>query len=614
LTAASGIRFSRSADSQNLPGISRTNRGECWDGTATVALGTPNGHPGLLYWQPRMSDTIAPPNVPQVYEYWQTVSQPVGRVVEPLKPQGSRMQMRYIEDDFSLSYKQPSEFALDIEQLYWSPFNDEAVLYDVFDRFTMNLSHSKRRPDEFWFIDPTPACSLACESMNSSLALIFADNPVEGSAPVAVFEDKVYKINPNDAFRAAGIKYVPFPRFDRTYTWRDSRLVTVDSTGAVLGLGGALQPTASAPNNDLTANIDSPWVQDGVGTQAQQDSYNAYTAAGGVTWVMDPADFVGGNARDHDPIALPLLVDFMIYSDNAVNGIAGGNNGFQVAMLGSPSNFQAAPPNPGGYYDRVGAGCGANRPAWPHLRVQASGGIDLISGQNILIDVANQLTAQQSVVKDAGLGNPAAALFLAPAGDGMMNWARADFVRKVSTMTFGFFDTLQPQRAQLVDGNGVVVPENGFPDLAAVNGALRIQDLVTQLDPPQARQPAGTSVLLEMRCAEDFDNSGALYNPSFGAQANDRFDQRGNLLNANYACEAYRYSQSNVAGAPRVAADALTRYVTEDQINLIRDPATGLLGRYMNLRLVMTNNVSVTPALSPSLRSMSIVYRMIPNQ
>jgi hypothetical protein len=50
-----------------------------------------------------MSSVIAPPAVPQVYDYWQFVPQPVGRVVEPLKPQGSRMQMRYIEDDFSLS-------------------------------------------------------------------------------------------------------------------------------------------------------------------------------------------------------------------------------------------------------------------------------------------------------------------------------------------------------------------------------------------------------------------------------------------------------------------------------------------------------------------------------
>lgn len=638
LIGATGVRFGRSADQQNLSTISRINRGECWDprnptgnppapatGNSLVLPTNPvdqanNPHPGLLYWQPRMSDQVFPPNVPQVYEYYQILPQPVGRVIEPMKPQGSRMQMRYIEDDFSLSYRQPSEFGLDVEQLYWSPFNDETVLYDVFDRFSMSLSHSPRRPDEFWFIDfnpDPPECRLACPSMNSSLSLVFSDNVLEGTQQVPVFEDELYKINPNEAFRTAeNVKYVPFPRFDRTYTWRDSRLVTVDASGNVIGLGGAQQPGALAPFNDFTANIDSPWIEsvplDTTGAAPVADP--EFFASGASIYVMDPADFVGLNQRDHDPIALPLLVDFKMFPDDAANGLAAGNNGFQVAMLGPPS-YGAAPY--GGYYDGVPAGC-APAPAWPRTRVHASGGFDLISNAAILIDPANQLSAQASVVKDAGLGNATRALFTAPAGDGMMNWARADFVRKVSTQTFGFVDTLQPQRALMVDTSSVVTPENGIPDLLAVSQTLRISDLVVQLDPPQARQPAGTSVVVEMRGADDFGNAGALYNPSFaagGQTPSDAFNTRGNLLNPNYACEAYRYSTPNTAaGSPRVAADGLTRYVTEDQLNLIRNPATNLLPRYMNLRVVMTNNVEVTPALSPSLRSMSVVYRMTPNQ
>ena len=31
---------------------------------------------------------------------------------------------------------------IDIEQLYWSPFNDETVYFDVFDRYSMSLAHS----------------------------------------------------------------------------------------------------------------------------------------------------------------------------------------------------------------------------------------------------------------------------------------------------------------------------------------------------------------------------------------------------------------------------------------------------------------------------------------
>lgn len=636
LFGASGVRFSRTADSQNLGGISRIHRGECWDPTAAPNLALPPSiaptdntgatHPGFLYWMPTMYDQVAPPNVPQVYEYWQQLPQDVGVVIEPLNPHGSRMQMRYIEDDFSLDYHQAAEFGLDVDQLYWSPFNDRNVFYDVFDRFSMSLSHSNKRPDEYFYIfqDPNanppipPTCVFACDAVSSALSPVFSENVLEGTEQVPVFEDRVYTINPNSAFRSPlQIKYVPFPRFDRSYTWRDSRLVTVDAAGQVIGLGGAQQPAAPAPNDDWTARISSPWVTDAPDPLWQ--------ANGGAIWCLDEGDFKGDQRHDHDPVALPLLVDFKIFPDSAVNGIAAGANAFQVALVGPPTN---GIPGASGYYDTLGAGC-ANRPAWPSTRVQASGGEDLITGAAILVDPANTLSAQISILKDAGLGNPTRALFQAPPQDGMLNWAQADFVRKVSTMTFGFFDTLQPQRAKFVNdptGTPTVTDSDGFPNIAGLPSGqnYRVSDVITQLDPPQGRQPAGTTVVLELRGAELFGNAATLYNPVFaqaGQVADDTFDGRGNLLNPNYACEAYRYSQANHSSGQggsrdtaRVAATGLTRYVTDDKVGDIRDPATGLLPRYLNLRLVMTNNVTVTPALSPSLRSMSIVYRLQPGQ
>lgn len=634
LIGATGVRSGRSADGQNLGTISRINRGECWDPRNPVAGAPATGntlippinpvdqanvpHPGLLYWQPTMFDQVFPPNVPNVYEYNQILPQKVGRVLEPMKPQGSRMQIRYLEDDFALSYRQPTDFGLDVEQMYWSPFNDETVLYDVFDRMSMSLSHSRRRPDEHWFLnlvpDP-PECTLACASMNSSLSNVFSDNVLEGTSQVPVFEDVVYRINPNEAFRVAGTNFVPYPRFDRTYTWRDSRLVTVDATGNVIGLGGAQQPSAVTGFEDFTANVDSPWIQsdpqDRTGAAPVADP--EFFASGASIYTQDPADFIGFLQRDHDPITLPLLLDIKVFPDDAANGIAAGSNSFQMALLGPPS-YGAAPW--GGYYDGVPAGCGGlgYGPRWPRVRVQASGGFDLISGAPILVDPANQLNAQASVVKDAGYGSATTALFTAPAGDGMLQWARADFVRKVSTVTFGFFDTLQPQRALFVDSANVVTSDNGIPNLLAIDPTLRISDLVVQLDPPQIRQPAGTSVIVELRGASTFGNAGALYNPGFtagGQAASDAFNTRGNLLNPNYAAEAYRYSTANFAGGvPRVAAEGLTRYVTEGQLGLIRDPATGLLPRFLNVRLSMNNNVEVSPALSPALRSMGIVYRV----
>jgi hypothetical protein len=622
LIGASGVRFSRSADNQNLGSIARDTRGECWDATLnalvppdltipSVPVINGQAHPRLLYWQPRMSDTIGPqPNnqAPQVFEYWQSIAHPVGRVVEPHKPQGSRMQMRYLEDDFTLDYRQPSEFGIDVEQLYWSPFNDEVILFDVFDRYTMSLAHSARRTDERFEL-LQGACWFIPQSLNSGLSNTFSENILPGTELTPVFEDKVYAINPNTAFRTPlGTKFVPFPRFDRSYTWRDSRLVTVDASGNVIGLGGAQQPGGQAPNDDQTANIDSPWVA----SVPDAD----FLAAGFTTWVVDTGDFQGNLQLDHDPIALPLLVDFKVFPDSAANGVSAGANGFQVALLGPPSNFpNPGNPLPGGYYDGQPAnspGTGG-RPGWPHVRVHASGGEDLQNPlNNILIDPANQISAQGSSVKDAGLGNPARGLFIAPPGDGMLNWAHADFVRKVSTMTFGFFDTLRPQWASIDPTNGPY----GIPDVTAggADSGFRISDMVVQVDPPQARQPAGTSVVVELRCAETFGND-VLYDPLAPPppqtpNGGDDFATRGNLLNPNYACEAYRYSTANNAGQPRIPATGLTAYVTDTQINQLRVPATGLLPRYVNLRLVMTNNTDVTPALSPAVRSLSLVYRM----
>ncbi|MEQ1633122.1 MAG: hypothetical protein ABL997_12165, partial [Planctomycetota bacterium] len=136
LVAAEAVRFNRTADSRNLAGINRSNRGEC-PGTPTTFA--PNNG-GVLYWTPRMLDTVQPPNVPNVFEGG-NVAQPVGQVIEPHQPRGSRMQMRYLEDDFGLSNRQSSDMMLDVEQLYWSPFADFDVRFDVFDRYSMSLGH-----------------------------------------------------------------------------------------------------------------------------------------------------------------------------------------------------------------------------------------------------------------------------------------------------------------------------------------------------------------------------------------------------------------------------------------------------------------------------------------
>ncbi len=622
LVAAPTVRFSRTADDKNLGAISRVNRGECPIRNGTITFVPPSG--GALYWTPRMVDVVAPPSVPNPYPDFQLVSQPVGQVTEPHQLRGSRLMMRHIEDDFGLSSRQASDFAIDVEQLYWSPFGDFDVSFDVFDRYTMALAHADKRPDELWRYQPPPVdiCFLVCNSVISGLTTAFADNVLQGSTPTTVFEDKVYRIDPNNMFRSdQQVKYIAYPRFDHTYTWRDSRLVTVDSAGNIIGLGGARSPGDPAGTitsaNDWTADVDSPWVP--------SDTTIGFSSGSGIG-VLDEGDFRGQRRRDHDPIALPLLVDFKVFADGPANNLASGSNSFQVAMVGPPSAFNGAPPSPGGFYDFVGSGCNGFADPWPRLRVHSSGGLDPsrnLGDQSIIVDPANTPIAQGGIIKTAGAiimapGSPFSAtdaMVRVPPGDGMMNWARADFVRKVSTITFGFFDTMQPNRR--APGAGVLTTA-GYPEFVAL-GEHRITEFTSLLDPPLSQQPSGTSVVFEVRGAQSFPRSNELYDTTLFAPTTtviENVGNRGNLLNPNYACEAYRYSQANSGNGatnPRLLATGLTPYVTEDGLPTIANQF-GQLPRFLNIRLVMTNNIAVTPAISPSLRSMSVVYRMAARQ
>ena len=141
-----------------------------------------------------------------------------------------------------------------------------------------------------------------------------------------------------------------------------------------------------------------------------------------------------------------------------------------------------------------------------------------------------------------------------------------------------------------------------------------MSDLVPVFDPPLGSYGGGTNVAVEVRFADLFAFA-ELYDPI----EDDAYDSRGNLLNPNYACEAYRYATGTTGatpindGNPRVPAGGLTPYVAPDDIDQVRDPASQLLPRYMNFRLIIESNVDATPAIVPALRDFSLVYRMAPN-
>ena len=186
-----------------------------------------------------------PPPGPRVY----------GGIVEPHNPRGSRLQMTYREDDFDLGYREAGTMLIDVEQLSFASWNNQAVGFDVFDRYTLRASHSARRPDLLFSLIPPmqegapPTCELDCASLNSGLSTRFTENVLENTQQVTLLEDVVYKVNPNDAFKTdTNTTFVPYPKFARAYTWRDSRSVSWSMTETrATGLGGARQPDGAFP-------------------------------------------------------------------------------------------------------------------------------------------------------------------------------------------------------------------------------------------------------------------------------------------------------------------------------------------------------------------------------
>jgi hypothetical protein len=605
LWGAAVQRFNKAADAVGIRGIQRGNNGECFTpGSATANPPIPGAHVawGPLYTTPSMvqQTTGAPPNpfqpptTPYIY----------GGIAGPHNPRGMREQVTFREDDFQLGYHDTSTQLIDVEQLYWSPFLNRSVLFDQFDRYTI--------------------CGLDCASLFSGLSNTFDDNPLNG-VMVEVVKDAAYTIEPAKSFTGDSSNvYAPYPRFARTFTWRDSRLVGWDVRNQVAtGLGGANDPSAQTiPPQDTTTDVSSPWERD-VFPISNFPTPPAELAPESGLMVTDPGDFIGDRQRDHDPIALPLLVEFNVWPDDrTINGRVSGANRMHIGYVGinehqSPSwgyfNIgTVAPPLVWGRVHGNTPRANCTGLPWPSFTVHTGGGVNSI-GVETLVDPSLARVAQGSLILDAGATDLTYGLRQVPAANDHLPWTQADFVRRVSMVTFGFFDTLQPNRHALRAGDLDIDWPGlgnlaGVPDFAA-DGQRRAVDVVTLFDPPLEQQPTGTAVRFELRGIESIARADALWDRA----AENRALTRNNLANPEYACEAFRYAMANPgpnASTPRVVAEGVTPYVDLENVEQLRNPNSGLLPRFLNFRLVMENDVNVAAPKRPSLRSMAVVYRL----
>lgn len=549
IIASSTVRFFKDAEESTLRTVFRGDKGECMNNGVSTGG-------GRMYLTPR--NVI---NVPPV----------TGGIMEPFNTLGSRVQMTYREDDLGLSNTDSADMEIDVEQMYWASFLGLPINYDVFDRVTLYLAHSERRPDIAAVMagDP-PACSVDGASLNSGLLTDFQANILDGSEKQVVFEDVVYEMNPNRSFKnSQGVLFLPYPKFQNTYTWRDRRLTRWDTANdRVIGLGGI-----STPGSEVTTNVPNPWYQ-------MNPTVNPpYPLAPPHADSAFRGDVVNGLS----PVALPLLMDFLVYPDDPnKNGPATGLNLFFIGVVWDlwPGGLI-----PHGYYLNPGGAPGLNLPG---LRAHTTGGTDS-TGKLTLVDPKNTHTATGGWLIDPVLG-----LHQAPPVDCHIHWARADFLRRVSVITFGFVDLTRPNKNKITG-----VPTDASPVWDSATYRPVAYQMLTE--PALDLVPGGTSAVVEWRGVDELPND-SVYDPAAATVA----DKRGNLLNPLYACDAYRLA--SIQGHTfTVDAKGFTNYEVDPQ-SLVG--STGFGPRYLNWRIVFTNNVTAVPPLSPSLDSMGIAVRL----
>ncbi|MBX3461895.1 MAG: hypothetical protein KF830_01905 [Planctomycetes bacterium] len=552
----------------------------------------------------------------------------------PLNPYGCRLQTVWREVDLSLSRTEPFDFNLDIEQMYWAPFTGTQLSYDVFDRVSLFLGNSETRPmpcvGNFSALPSLPESGLS-----ATFARNFVWNPsptgsgnvIESQpAPVPAYVDKELIIDPATVvYEGNGVnRFLPLPKFQKPYfVFRDETVVEQGCTfdmqltngllGSDLGVTGpgSYQPHLLSPyangvgrrRVDLAAGVsfvNSFWL----------DAPNSSLSA-----TASREQFTGGLIGN---IALPLLADFWTYCDQpnlpAGGGfIADGTNGWQIAI---PLQSDPRP-----YFRAVSAG---RAPGAQPALCRAPG--------------------DSAWVTASGGFGPAGAT---AARDNTFYWIMLDLLKRQSVITSGFVDLNNPHRVP----EGFLDPRLG-PFYLANGQSVRPANVVPlfayEFDPPLQNLPAGTSVVPQFRGAGIVDptpwfwsfwinQTTPIYpNDPYGAPGADPALPRNQMRPTpqNFALDPYKAGDAHIRKwdtRPIPGSSTarnwwthfynrtVTRYV--DDPNQLMDPNFTIQFkgpnevftpndiRYVNWRLVTSNNTDATPPVSPTIETFSLSYR-----
>jgi hypothetical protein len=533
-------------------------------------------------------------------------------IQNPLNPYGCHLQTVWREIDLSLSRVDPNDFDLDVEAIWWSPFQERAVQFDEFDRLTISLGHSERRPE------PCVGEGSLPTMIESGLVPRFRDNyafdsEVDGRRSL----DTSRNAPPHVACSEAGVlidaslaardpsgvnSFLPLPEFSKPYfVWRDQ---LKQHAGGATGMSSDTSLERVWPDYLI-----SPFLG-GQGRYATRDNQNRLRTNVGY-WrngrnrnltTFTPDERTGGLVGS---IALPLLADFEMLPDTAglphgAGYVASGANGWQVSLTVQSSNrpdFRVYSGGGvlGGNADRVQPGS----PAWS----VANGGINPLN---------NSRTRE---------------------GDSTLYWTRIDFLKRRTVATAGFVDLLNPHR---MPTDGVIDPRLG-PYVAGLTPSSTLPAGITPtyavvMVPPREAQPAGTQVDVEFRAAGIVGPDawvGRIEGPTARWRDLGQVppDDSNFPLDPRKAGDAHvrKFSDATVDGA---AWNHWVHFYNRVVTDYVADPArlhdaefTRTYGprnrtfqphevRYVNWRMVLGNNVDTNPPVSPKLESFGLVYRL----
>jgi len=579
-----------------------------------------------------------------------TATQPFGQPIQtPLNPTGCRLQTCWREVDLSLSRDNAFDFNLDIEQMYWAPFDGNPLFFDEFDRTSLRLGHSEYRPSPC-VGDFSSLPSLHESGLRGTYQLNWLRNQlpqgsgqsVESFAPITTaYADKNMRINPSALVFAenGGTQFLSLPEFEEPYfVWRDE---TVLEQGGDSDSGSDLTTTPSgAIGQTYAPYILTPFrmgqamgVVDGNEGPVLVRSY----------W-NDARNFQlsNGNVRDRytgglcGSISMPLLADFQIFYDSSELPagqpfFATGINGWQVSIT------LQSDPRP--RFRVFSAGRSAAAPQGELAMGPNDPGWNVASGGWAFQPNGGPWTVTPPPPPPQPAGPDIK-------GDNTFYWIMMDVLRRRTVVTNGFVDLNNPHR----------VPE-GFADarlgpyfLQGGNSQVPIgttPQFAWSFDPPLSRLPAGTSIVPQFRGAGIVDAApwywdrwintpNRLWPTPYAANPSITTAQRDQLRPnpSNFPLDPFKAGDAHLrkwdtrpqpgSGASRdwwtyLYNRTVTDYV--EDANDLMDPefAAGYAGpneaflprdiRYLNWRFLMRNNSDTQTPIDPSIETFALSYR-----